>query len=148
MPTLLGTLCRQHSRTAASIAFGSATALLTYFAWVPNARTSARAIYLSIAAGVAHAFAGAIVGPSLVDPGQTPTDGVAVLRSAGASLLALFCFAIAFSGYLQVTGDWAATIANVLGLPLLTAVFAFLGAGWALLLTSAVIGWGMRKLVS
>jgi hypothetical protein len=148
LSTLLGTLCRQHSRASASIAFGSATMVGMYFAWLPSARRSPGAIYLSVAAGVAHALAGAIVGPSLVDPARTPSDEVAVLRGAGTSLLALAFFAIAFSGYLFVADGWPTTMANLLALPLLTALFAFLSAGWGLLLLSALIGWGMRKLVT
>jgi hypothetical protein len=105
-------------------------------------------MYMAVAAGLAHALAAAIVGPSLVDPARTPSDPIAVLRGAGTSLLALAFFAIAFSGYLLLTDGWAPTVAFVLGLPLLTAFFAFLAVGWALLLISTLVGWGMRRLVA
>ena len=148
MTTRVGTLCRQHSRSSASIAFGSMTALVAYLAWVPSARTSLGIIYLSVAAGLAHAVAGAIVGPSLVDPARTPSDEVALLRGAGASLLALALFSIAFSGYLLLTDSWTPTLASVFGLPVYIAFFAFLALGWALLVVSAFVGWGIRRLVN
>jgi hypothetical protein len=132
----------------ASIGFGSATVLVAYFAWVSSARSSSGAIYLTVAAGLAHAIAGAIVGPSLVDRGRTPSDQIAVLRGAGTSLLALAVFAIAFSGYLLRTDGWTLTLASALALPVFTAFFAFLALGWALLLTSAFVGWGIRRLAS
>jgi hypothetical protein len=103
---------------------------------------------LTVAAGLAHAIAGAIVGPSLVDPARTPSDQIAVLRGAGTSLLALAFFAIAFSGYLLITDAWALTVASALALPVFTAFFAFLAVGWALLLTSALVGWGIHRLAS
>lgn len=148
MTTRVGTLCRQHARSGASIAFGLPTALIAYWAWVPSARTSIGVIYLTVVAALAHAVAGAIVGPSLVDPARTPSDQVAVLRGAGASLLALAFFSIAFSGHLLLTGGWTLTFAAVFGLPLYTAFFAFLALGWALLLVSALVGWGIRRLVT
>jgi hypothetical protein len=88
------------------------------------------------------------VGPSLVDPARTPSDKDAVLRGAGASLIALALFSIAFSGYLLLTDGWTLTLASVFGLPLYTAFFAFLALGWALLVVSAFVGWGIRRLVN
>lgn len=143
----MGTLCRHHSRSTASIAFGSTTALVAYFAWVPTARVSPGVIYLTIAAGLAHAVAGAIVGPSLVDPMRTPGDRIALLRGAATSLLALAFFSVGFSGYLLRTDSWTVTLAAVIALPLYTAFFAFFALGWALLVTSAVVGWGIRRLL-
>jgi hypothetical protein len=88
------------------------------------------------------------VGPSLVDPARTPSDQVAVLRGAGVSLLALALFSIAFSAYLLLTDGWTLTFASVFGLPLYTALFAFLALGWALLVVSAFVGCGIRRLVN
>jgi hypothetical protein len=105
-------------------------------------------IYLTAAAGIAHAVAGVIVGPSLVDPERTPSDKAAVLRGAGASLLALAFFSIAFSGYLLLTDGWTLTSASAFGLPVFAAVFAFLALGWALLVVSAFVGWGIHRLVT
>jgi hypothetical protein len=148
LPAVLGVLCRRHSRIAAAIIFGSATMLVTYFAWIPSARTSVGVIYLSVAAGAAHAFAGSIVGPSLVDSARTPSAEIAALRGAGISLLALVFFAIAYSGYLFATDGWTVTVGSLLALPLFTAFFAFFAVGWALLLVSALVGLGIRRLVT
>jgi hypothetical protein len=148
LPAALGALCRRHSRIAAAILFGTATLLVTYFAWIPSARISVGVIYLSVAAGLAHALAGTIVGPSLVDAARTPSGEIAALRGAGASLLALAFFAIAYSAYLLATGDWTVTVASLLAFPLFTAFFAFFAVGWALLLVSALTGWGIRRLVT
>jgi hypothetical protein len=141
-------VCRQHSRSGAFIAFGLTTAPVAYFAWIPSARISMGVIYLTAAAGLAHAVGGAIVGPSLVDPARTPSDKDAILRGAIASLLALSLFSIAFSGYLLLTDGWTLTLASVFYLPIYTAFFAFLSLGWALLVVSAFVGWGIRRLVN
>jgi hypothetical protein len=141
-------LFRLHSRTGASIAFGLTTALVAYFAWIPSARISIGVIYLTVAAGLAHAVGGAIVGPSLVDPARTPSEKYAALRGARASLIALALFSIAFSGYLLLTDGWTLTLASVFYLPIYTAFFAFLSLGWALLMISALVGWGIHSLVN
>ena len=148
MTTRASVLCRRHSRSSASIAFGSTTALVAYFAWVPSARTSVGVIYLAVAAGLAHALAGAIVGPSLIHPERTPNDKAAVLRGAGVSLLAWAFFSIAFSGFLLLADGWTLTFGSAFGLPIYTAVFAFFALGWALLIVSAFVGWGIHKLVN
>jgi hypothetical protein len=148
LPAVLGAFCRRHSRMAAAIVFGSATMLVTYFAWIPTARTSVGAIYLSVAAGAAHALAGFIVGPSLVDAARTPSAEIAALRGSGISLLALAFFAIGYSAFLFASEAWTITIGSLLAFPLFTAFFAFFAAGWALLLVSTLIGWGMHKLVT
>jgi hypothetical protein len=148
LPAVLGALCRRHSRIAAAILFGSATMLVTYFAWIPSARTSVGVIYLSVAAGAAHALAASIIGPSLVNAARTPSGEIAALRGAGVSLLALAFFALGYSGYLFATDGWTITVASLLAFPVSTAFFAFFAAGWALLLVSALIGWGMHKLVA
>jgi hypothetical protein len=141
-------LCRTHPRGVSAIIFGVTTALVAYFAWIPSARPSVGAVYLSVAAGLAHAVSGAIVGASLMDPARTPNDAVAVRRGAAASLLALLFFSIGFSTYLQFTGGWTLTLASVLVLPLYTAFFAFLALGWALLGISALLAWGIHKIVT
>lgn len=87
------------------------------------------------------------MGPSLVDPMRTPGDRIALLRGAATSLLALAFFSVGFSGYLLRTDSWTVTLAAVIALPLYTAFFAFFALGWALLVTSAVVGWGIRRLL-
>jgi hypothetical protein len=146
--TRIGILCRTHPRGITAIIFGASSALVAYFAWIPSARPSPGTVYLSIAAGLAQAAAGAIVGASLVDPVRTPNDAVAVRRGAAASLLALLFFSIGFSTYLLLTGGWTVTLASVLVLPLYTAFFAFLALGWALLGISALLAWGIHRVVT
>jgi hypothetical protein len=146
--TRIGILCRTHPRGAAAIIFGATTGLVAYFAWIPSARGSSGAVYLSVAAGLAHAVAGAIAGPSLVDPARTPNEAIAVRRGAFTSLLALLFFSIAFSAYLLLTGGWTLTLSTVLALPLYTAFFAFLALGWAMLVISGLLAWGIRRVVS
>ena len=148
MISQIGILCRTHPRGAAAIIFGATTGLVAYFAWIPGARASSGTVYLSVAAGLAHAIAGAVVAPRLVDPARTPNDAIAVQRGAVTSLLALLLFSIAFSTYLLLTGSWTLTPASVLVLPLYTAFFAFFALGWAMLVISALLAWGIRRVVS
>jgi hypothetical protein len=69
----LGSYIRQRPRTAAALAFGSLTMAVTHFAWVPEARMNGVAPGLTIAAGLAHALAGAITGRRLLDGTRTHT---------------------------------------------------------------------------
>jgi len=103
---------RRRPRTAAALAFGSVTMAVTHFAWVPDARMNGLVPALTIAAGVAHAVAGAITGRCLVDGSRT-------VRPSGPL------------SYLLLT--------------VLTGVFSFLGAGWALLLASVGVGWALYR---
>jgi hypothetical protein len=121
---------------------------LHIFAWIPGTRTSSGAIYLTVAAGLAHAVAGAIVGPSLVDPVRTPSEKDTALRGAAVSPLALAFFSIAFSGYLLLTDGSTLTLGSAFGLTVYTAFFAFLALGWALLAVSAFVAWGIHKLIN
>jgi hypothetical protein len=105
-------------------------------------------VYLTIAAGVAHAIAGAIVGPSLINRARTPSYQIAALRGAGISLLALAFFSVAFSGYLLRADGWTVTLAAIIAMPLYTAFFAFFALGWALLVTSAIVASGIHKLIA
>lgn len=70
----LGSCIRQRPRTAAALAFGSVTTPVTHLAWAPDARTNGVVPALTIAAGVAHALAGAITGRRLVDGTRTRTS--------------------------------------------------------------------------
>jgi hypothetical protein len=51
-------------------------------------------------------------------------------------------------GFLLLTGGWTLTLASVLVLPLYTAFFAFLALGWALLGISALLAWGIHRIVT
>jgi len=142
----IGSYLTRWPRTAAALAFGSITMVVTHLAWVPNARMSGMA--LTIAAGVAHALAGAITGRRLLDGTRTQTSRQAALIGAVTSLLAVALFSPAFVIFLRVTDVRPSNALSYLLLAVLTSVFSFLGAGWALLLVSAGVGWGLYRLAA
>jgi len=144
----LGSYIRQRPRTAAALAFGSITMAVTHLAWVPDARTSGLVPALTIAAGVAHAVAGAITGRRLVDDTRTRTSLQASLVGACTSLLAVALFAPAFVVFLRATDVRPLGPLSYLLLTLLTGVFSFLGAGWALLLVSVGIAWTLHRIAA
>lgn len=135
---------RAHPRTAAALAFGSATTFVTHFAWVPDARSNGLIPVLTIAAGVAHVIAGAVTGRRLIDCTRTPTSAHAGVLGAATSLLALLLFTPPFTLFvtrgLQMTSPW-----SYLWFTLWTGLFSFLGAGWALLLVSVGVGWTIHR---
>lgn len=143
----LSAFVRMRPRATAALAFGTATMAVTHLAWVPDARMRGLAPMLTIAAGVAHGLAGAITGRRLVDCTRTPTAGHAGLVGAGTSLLALLLFTPPFAFFvsrgLLVASPW-----SYLWLTVWTGVFSFLGAGWALLLVSVGVGWGLYRVAN
>jgi len=141
----LGSYIRQSPRTAGPLAFGAVTLAVQHFAWLPDARMSGLTPALTIAAGLAHALAGALTGPRLVDGTRTRTPSQAGLLGAGTSLLALMLFAPLFTVFLFATDIRPAGPLSYVALPLLIAVFAFLGDGWALLVVSIGVGWALYR---
>ena len=139
----LGLYIRQCPRVAGALAFGLMTLVAQHFTWLPHARTSG--LPLTIAAGLAHAIAGAITGPRLVDGRRTRTPSQAVLLGAGTSLFALAIFAPLFAVFLFATDIHPAGPLSYVALPLLIAVFAFLGDGWALFVVSIGVGWALYR---
>lgn len=137
---------RHWPRLAAAVSFGGSTALLTHFAWYPTARMSGMVPALTLAAGLAHAIGGAITGPRLTDATRTRTPLQAALLGAGTSLLALAIFAPAMAAYVSATNVSQPDPLAYLVLTLYAGLFAFLGAGWALLLLSAAVGLGLHRL--
>lgn len=140
----LGLYIKRWPRTAAAVAFGSTTIVVTHLAWVPSTRMSA--VGLTIAAGVAHALAGAITGRRLLDAARTKTSLQAGLIGALTSLLAVALFSPAFVIFLRATDIRPSSAVSYLLLTILTGLFSFLGAGWALLLVSVGVGWGLYRL--
>ena len=136
---------RTNPRTAAALAFGSATMAVTHLAWVPAARMNGLTPALTITAGLAHGLAGAITGRRLIDGRRTPTFVHAGLVGAGTSLLALFFFIPPFAFFvsrgLQMASPW-----SYVWLTVWTGVFSFLAAGWALLLISIAVGWAIYRI--
>jgi hypothetical protein len=118
----------------------------THFAWVPDARMNGLVPALTIAGGVVHALAGAITGRCLVDRTRTPFE--AALVGAGTSLLAVALFAPAFVVFLHATDVRPSGPLSYLFLTVLTGVFSFLGAGWALVVVSVGIGWALYRVAN
>jgi hypothetical protein len=82
-----------------------------------------------------------------MDPTRTRTSSQAALIGAGTSLLAVVFFAPAFATYISAT-DVQSSLLGYATLTLLTGLFAFLGAGWALLVLSVGVGWGLFRLAN
>ena len=148
MKKTLGAYIARRPRTGSAVAFGVMTLAVVHFAWIPDARMNGLTPYLTSAAGLAHALAGAITGPRLVDRTRTRNLSQAALLGAGTSLLALAVFAPLLAGYLFATDIRPASALSYAALPVLIAVFAFLAAGWALLAVSMGVGWALHWVVT
>lgn len=145
MPDLADFITRR-PRAAAALAFGGVTAIVTHLAWIPSARLSGAAPALTVAAGLAHAIAGAFIGPRLVDGARTRTASQACLLGAATSLLAVVVFAPPFALWISATNAGSQGILSYLALTVLVGLFSFLGAGWALLLASVAVAWVLFRL--
>ena len=139
-------LVTRWARLTAALSFGLSTGLLTHFAWYPDARLSGTIPALTIGAGVAHAIGGAITGPRLMDNTRRRTGLQAALLGGATSLVALLMFAPAMAAYVSTDNASPPTALGYLSLTLFTGLFAFLGAGWALLLLCAAVGFGLHRL--
>jgi len=139
---------RERPRSAAALAFGLSTATLTHFAWYADARMTGMIPVLTVGAGLAHAVAGAVTGRRLIDATRTPTAAHAGLLGAATSLLAVALFAPVFAVYLSAENVQPSGVLQYLALTFFTGLFAFLGAGWALLLVSVGVAWGLHRLAA
>lgn len=117
-----------------------------HLAWRPDARGVGLTPALTLAAGLAHAFAGVITGPRLLDGTRTRSVWHAGLIGAGTSALALVLFAPLFAAFLFATDIHAVNVFSYVALPLFIALFAFMAAGWALLLVSAGVGCALYRI--
>jgi len=145
---LLGAYIRQSPRAAGALAFGVSTLVVQHFAWYPDARMSGLAPALTLAVALCHAIAGAMTGPRLVDGTRTSTASRAGLVGAVTSLLAIVLFAFLFTGYLFATNVHPVGSISYVAFPLLTALFAFVGDGWVLLLVSIGVGWALYRVAT
>ena len=143
---LLGSYIRQRPRATAAVAFGSATTIVTHLAWVPDARMNGLTPALTIAAGAAHALAGAMIGRRLLDGNRTPLQ--AGLLGAVTSLLAVALFTPAFVILLLARDVRPSGVLSYLLLAVLTSLFSFLAHGWALLLVSVGVGWTLYRVAA
>jgi hypothetical protein len=132
----------------AGLSFGVSTALLTHFAWYPDSRMNGMIPALTIGVGFAHAAAGAITGKRLLDTTRTQTSMNAAMLGAGTSLLALGFFAPALAAYVSASDASKQSVLGYMIMTLLTWLFAFLGAGWALLLLSVGVAAVLHRLAS
>jgi hypothetical protein len=144
----VSTLLHRYPRFTAAVSFGLSTGLLTHFTWYPDARFSGSAPILTLAAGCAHAVSGAITGPRLLDPARTRTNRQAALTGAGTSLLALVLFAPAMAAWVSASGVPPRNPLTYVVLTVFTGLFAFLGAGWALLLACVVVALGLHRMTA
>jgi hypothetical protein len=133
-------LIRPHPRLSPALAFGGVAALVTHFAWAADVRLSGGVPALSIGCGLAHAIAGAGLGPSVIGADRTATRSKSLLRGAQVSLLAQVLFDIPFSIWLGAANTAHSGILSRIGFTALVAFFAFLAAGWALCVVSAAVG--------
>jgi hypothetical protein len=134
---------KQRPRTAAALAFGVVTAVVTHFAWVPDARWSGGIPALTLAAGLAHAIAGAVTGRRLLDGIRTRTAPQACVLGAATSLLAVIALAPPFALWITASNARPEGVVAYAALTFFVGFFSFLAAGWALLLASVVVAWGL-----
>lgn len=134
---------KQRPRVAASLAFGAVTAVVTHFVWVPDARWSGGILALTLAAGLAHAIAGAVTGPRLLDSIRTRTAAQACLLGAATSLLAVVVLAPPFALWITASSARPEGAVAYIVLTFFVGFFSFFAAGWALLLASVVVAWGL-----
>jgi hypothetical protein len=140
---------RRSPRASSALLFGGATLIVTYFAWIPDARTSGLTPGLTIAAGAAHALAASFTGRRLLDDSRTRSFAEAGQVGAFTSLLALAIFSPLFSLFLFTTditqpSGWV----GYLLIPVFVAAFAFLAIGWALMLVSSAVGCMLYRFAS
>ena len=146
MESLLETGAR-FPRMTAAICFGAAAAATTHFAWIPDARMSGRAPLLTLGAGLAHAASGVLMGPRLVDRTRTRTAGDARVLGAVTSLIACALFALAFALWVESSNAVPHGPLSFLAYAPMIAFFSFLAAGWALVLVSIGVAWGLFRLL-
>jgi hypothetical protein len=142
-----GSWLRNQPRTTVAVAFGTLTTALMHVAWVADARFSGVAPLLTVAAGLAHAIAGAVAAPRLMDRTRTTTASQACLVGACASLGALALWTPALVLWIQADNTRADLISSVALIPLV-GVFSFLAVGWAMLLLCAAISWSAFQLAA
>ncbi len=143
---ILGTYIRNRPRTSAALAFGVLTAALTHFAWFPIARMKGAAPALTLAVGVAHALAGIITGPRIVDRAHTRTPFHACLLGAVTSILATLLLAPPFALWVSATSAGPPSTLSYVVMTALIGLFSFLAVGWAHFLLSIGIGWSLFQL--
>ena len=139
----LGLFIRQRPRIASAIAYGCVTAVVIHFPWRSDVRWSGNAAFLTTAGSLTYAIAGAITAPRLITPTQIHGSFTACLVGAGTSLLGVALFAPLLTTWVWIGNAGSQGWFSLLGMTLLIALFSFLAVGWALLLVSTFLGWGL-----
>lgn len=144
----LGLFIRKYPRAAAAIAFGLLTTAVTHFAWFPGTRMTGLVPKLTIVVGIVHAVAGALTGRSLIDRSRTRNSFQACMLGGATSLIAIAILVPPFAVWVSATNAGHQTALSFIGLIVWIGVFSFLAIGWAHLLTSIVVGWGIYHLAN
>lgn len=139
---LLGLWIQQQPRLAAAVLFGATTAAVAFSGWFPNARLNSAIPILSVGAGLAHAFAGALTGPRIVNV-RTRTGWQAAWLGAVTSLVAMLLFAPPFAWWIAAGNASSTGAFTFVVLTVLVGFFSFLALGWALLAVSVGVGWAL-----
>lgn len=134
-------------RVAAAICFGTATGATMYFAWTPAAQMSGRLQVLTLGAGLPHAASAALLGHRLVDRARTRTAGRARALGAATSFIAGVVVAIGVALWLQSSNAAQHGPLSFLAYVPYVALFSFLAVGWALMLVSVGVAWGLFELL-
>jgi hypothetical protein len=87
-----------------------------------------------------------MTGRRLIDRTRTRTAAEACLIGAATSLLAVVILAPPFAAWVTAGNARPAGVFSYLALTVLVGLFSFLGAGWALLVASVGVGWGLYRL--
>ena len=143
---ILGEYTRKYPRVSSAMAFGAVTLVVQHFVWVPRARLIGIAPALTVTVGVCHALAGAITGSRIIHRARTSSR--AALLGVATSLVALVFFTFLFTLYLLATGVRPVGVYSHLLLPVLIAVFAFVGDAWVLMLVSIGVGWALYRVAA
>ncbi len=146
---LLPRLIARWPRIAPAIAFGLVATIAVHFAWHADARWRGSVPSLTLAGGVAHALAGAIVGPRLIDAARTTSAWRALALGAVTSVLALAMFTPPFALWtLTPNSTVSGGSPSALGYVGLVGFFGFLAVGWFLVLLSAGVGYALNRLAT
>ncbi len=141
----VGVFVDRYPRTVSALAFGIGATALIYISWIPGPAGRMQGFPLALMAGITHALAAILTGRRVVHPKRLPKILHAGIWGGLTSLFALVIFSMALTVQIDSTN---LAHSNPLIFLLLTFTFAFLGAGWALVLLSAAIGCALHTIAS